>query len=124
MAKKSAYVEFITEQVSPLGEITARAMFGGYCLYCNGTVFALIADDVLYLKADDENRPDFERIGAKPFQPFPDKSETMSYYPPPAEFFDNADEMEKWAASAIAAGRRAKSSRAGRRGRAWGTAGR
>jgi DNA transformation protein len=31
------------------GRSVARRMFGGFGLYCDGVMFALIADDVLYL---------------------------------------------------------------------------
>jgi DNA transformation protein and related proteins len=106
MDRKNQYLDFLEEWLSPLGEITKKYMFGGYCLYCDGVVFALVADNALFLKADAENRPAFEAIGAPPFQPFPDKPETMSYYPPPAEFFDNADVMLEWGRAAVEAGRR------------------
>lgn len=39
----SQYIEFLKEWLAPLGEISARAMFGGHCLYCDGVVFALVA---------------------------------------------------------------------------------
>lgn len=107
MVNKSSYVEFVTERLSALGEITVRSMMGGYTLYCDGVVFAIIAGDILHLKVDAANRAEFERAGSQPFRPFPDKPGTMSYYPPPAEFFEDDDEMRRWAAGAIAAGRRA-----------------
>jgi DNA transformation protein len=101
------YLDFVTDRLAALGEITVRSMMGGYTLYCNGTVFAIIAGSVLYLKVDDGNRKDFERLGMQPFQPFPEKPGTMSYYPPPASFFEDDDEMRLWAAGAIAAGKAA-----------------
>jgi len=104
---KSRYVEFVTEKLSVMGEITSRPMMGGYTLYCDGFVFAIIAHDVLHLKVDDSNRAAFESVGMKPFQPFEDKPGTMSYYPPPASFFEDDDELKRWAAGAVAAGRRA-----------------
>jgi len=48
---------------APLG---TKRMFGGVGI-CAGELFcALVADDVLYLKADDGNRPDFEAQGLAP----------------------------------------------------------
>src|SRR5258708_2529140 len=104
---KQAYIEFLIETFSPLGEITARAMFGGHTLYCNGVVFALVANNTLYLKADDHNRPDFEALDLEAFRPFPDRPETMRYYRAPAELFDSLEGVEKWAGGAVEAGRRA-----------------
>lgn len=102
----SRYLEFVIEQLSSLGEITSRAMFGGHCLYCHGVVFALVADDELYLKVDDVNRPEFEAAGLKPFRPFPDQDVVMQYYPAPAEMFDSEAGLARWAGGAIEAGRR------------------
>jgi DNA transformation protein len=82
-------------------------MFGGFCLYCDGVVFALIDESTLYLKVDDVTRPVFERRKLKPFQPFPDQPGTMSYYPPPDAFFDNRDEMLRWGRLGLDAGLRA-----------------
>ena len=106
MPEKNQYLDFLEEWLSPLGEITNKYMFGGYCLYCDGAVFALVADNALLLKADAINRPRFEAIGAQPFRPFPDKPETMSYYPPPANFFDDSDVMLDWGRMSVEAGRR------------------
>ena len=45
MAKKSASRTFVSEVVSllaELGVVRAKAMFGGYGIYCGSTFFALI----------------------------------------------------------------------------------
>lgn len=117
MSATNQYLEFLQEWLSPLGEISARAMFGGHCLYCDGLTFALLAGNTLYLKADELSRAHFTDLGLRPFQPFPDKPEVMQYYPPPPEFFDNGEEMERWGRLAVEAARRAKA-RKGKRKRA------
>ena len=43
-------VQYIVEQAAKAGEVSAKKMFGDYCLYCNGKVIGLICDDYLYLK--------------------------------------------------------------------------
>jgi DNA transformation protein len=108
LKNQRGYVDFVLEQLSPMGEITARSMFGGHCLYCDGIVFALIGNNVLYLKTDEVNRPDFENRGLEPFQPFEDKSGVMSYYAAPPEIFEDSDAMKRWVGSAVDAGRRAQ----------------
>jgi len=110
MATNKAYLDFAVEWLSPLGSIVARAMMGGHILYCDCTVFALIANNALYLKADDQTRPRFEALGLKAFQPFPDKG-GMSYYQPPAEFFEDESSMMEWGRAAVSAGLRAKKQR-------------
>ncbi len=108
MAKSNPYLDFLVEQFAPLGEIHSRAMFGGHCLYCNGIVFALVADQAVFLKVDAVNRPAFEALGLSPFRPFPDQDAVMQYYPAPAETFETLDGLREWAGGAIAAGQRAK----------------
>jgi DNA transformation protein and related proteins len=109
-----AYLDFIVDWLSPLGAITSRSMMGGCVLYCDGVVFALLAESVLHLKVDDTTRPRFEALGLKPFQPFPDKPGTMQYYPPPAEFFEDADVMAEWGRAAVEVGKRALAKRKGK----------
>ena len=110
MAKNDPYVEFLVEQFGPLGQIHARAMFGGHCLYCDGITFAIVADQAVYLKADAVNRPAFTARGLSPFRPFPDQDLVMQYYPAPAETFESLDGLREWAGSAVAAGTRSKKS--------------
>ncbi len=47
-------------QVAP---VSARAMFGGYGLYCEGIMFALIAHATLYFKVDADNQERFTETG-------------------------------------------------------------
>jgi len=107
MPGASKYLDFLADWLAPLGQITSRPMFGGYCLYCNGVVFALVADSVLYLKVDDTTRPQFEALGLQPFRPFEDRPEGMLYYPPPPEFFEDSEAMRGWGSAAAEVGRRA-----------------
>jgi DNA transformation protein len=111
MRSKNEYLEFLLEWLSPLGELTAKSMFGGYCLYCDGVVFALVAENTLYLKVDAVTRPQFEALGLAPFRPYEDKPEVMQYYPPPVEFFENPDVMKQWGRAAAKVGRRAQTRR-------------
>ena len=104
----------------PIGHnITCRRMMGGHILYCDGVVFALIARNVLYLKVGDETRGRFQALKLEPFRPFENKDSAMSYYPPPAEFFEDPDAMLEWGRAAVGAGLRAgrKKKRAVARGK-------
>jgi DNA transformation protein len=102
------FIDHMSDLLAPLGTLRGRRMFGGYGLYCDGLFFALIANDVLYLKADDRNRPAFEAAGQRPFKPFDDKPSTLSYYPVPEEDFEDGDALLTWARGALDAALRAK----------------
>ena len=107
MPNRDTYIEFLLEQLAPLGEVTIRGMFGGHILYCDGFVFALVADDALYLKTDDHNRPDFVTRGLAAFRPYEDRADAMKYYEAPPELFEDRDALLRWGGGAVAAGRRA-----------------
>lgn len=108
MPAKDRYVEFCIEQFAPLGRVDAKYMFGGWCLYCDGTVFALVANGEVYLKGDALNIPAFEARGLKPFKPFADKPDTMKYFQAPPEIFEDPSSLKQWVGGAVEAGRRKK----------------
>ncbi len=104
MAKKVATSAFATEVVSlltELGEVRAKAMFGGHGLYCGLTFFGLIARDRLYFKVDDDSRGEFAARGMGPFSPAPRKT-MKSYYEVPREVFESDEELVRWARRAVA----------------------
>ena len=74
------FVDYVIDQLRAWGEVSARKMFGGAGLYCDGTMFGLIADDVAYLKVDDSNRDDYLGAGSSAFKPFPDNEASEIKY--------------------------------------------
>lgn len=102
------FVAFVLEQMSLLGAVRARRMFGGYGLYYGDRFFALIADERLYLKADAQSCGDFAALKLSPFVYQKNgKSYSMNYFEAPPEVFDDRDTMRLWAEKAIAAASRA-----------------
>ncbi len=99
MGVSNEFAEYLVEQLSSWGEVSVRRMFGGAGLYREGIMFAVIADDVAYLKVDDANREDFLRAGSAPFEPYPEKIKTTirTYFEIPADVLENPDELAKWA---------------------------
>ena len=99
------YLEGILQSVGP---VRTKRMFGGCGLFLDGLMFALIADNTLYFKVDDENRPDFENLGLEAFtyekkgKPF-----KLSYYQCPEEALENQDMITEWGNKAYATALRA-----------------
>lgn len=109
-----ALAEFLVEHLMPLGHATARAMFGGFGIYLDGVIVALVAEDVAYLKADAINQPDFEAAGSQPFTyDGANRTVAMSYWEIPAEVLEDPEELRTWAAKARAASLRARGAAAG-----------
>jgi DNA transformation protein len=103
------YLAYARDLLRDFEPLTTRRMFGGVGVYSGGRFFAVLADDQLYLKADDLNRPDFEREGLAPFTYArkDGRSAAMSYYPPPAAALDEPEALRPWVERALAAAGRA-----------------
>jgi DNA transformation protein len=106
LSTSTGFRRYVLDQLEELGEVTARSMFGGVGLYYKDRFFGIIAGDVLYLKVNEGNRPDFEAAGMSPFKPYPHRSGTMKYYAVPVEVLESPVELAAWARKAVAAARR------------------
>jgi DNA transformation protein len=99
--------EFTLEQLGRVAPaIRSRRMFGGVGVYSSDRFFALLDDDILYLKADDVTRPEFVAAGMPPFQPGGEGGETMSYYAVPPDLLEDAEALEPWVTRALDAATR------------------
>jgi DNA transformation protein len=102
MVGSSEFVEFIVEMLQGFGTVVAKPMFGGYGLYKDGVMFALISNDTLYFKADDISKNDFISLGMAPFSYLKNDSLCkMSYFTAPDEALDDFDLMDQWAQKAL-----------------------
>ena len=50
MATEQNTIDFLLDQLSKLGEVSTKKMFGEYCLYLSGKPVGLVCDDQLFLK--------------------------------------------------------------------------
>ena len=50
MATSQTTIEFLLDQLSSVGQVTAKKMFGEFCLYLARKPIALVCDDQLFLK--------------------------------------------------------------------------
>ncbi len=107
MAVSEDYLQFLMERLSFVSDIRSRRMFGGVGFYGGGLFFALAADNVLYIKVDDHNRPEFETAGMAAFQPYGQDSNSMQYYEVPPEVLETDQELRIWTENALDAARRA-----------------
>ena len=102
-----SHAEHILERLNRAVKVSTRRMFGGVGIYQGEQFFALIPHDALYLRVDDENRPDFEARGMEPFQSFADKPSMKAYYALPFAVLDNTIELRKWVEKSLRAAQRA-----------------
>lgn len=106
----SEFVEYLNEMFEHFGPINARRMFGGHgVLHHNDLMIALVADDVLHLKADSDSSIHFDKLKFSPFEFDKNgKKVTMSYFPAPEAIYDNPNEARIWANRAHEAALRSK----------------
>ncbi|MBK8326822.1 MAG: TfoX/Sxy family protein [Moraxellaceae bacterium] len=100
MPKKnlSDYVVFVLDTLRLLAPVSAKAMFGGYGIFKHGVMFALVIQDVLYLKASADTKTAFEAKGLVPFSyQKQGKICYLNYYQCPEEAFDDEELMYDWA---------------------------
>lgn len=104
MAGDASYIDYLQELLSGLGAVAARRMFGGYGFYHDGLIFAIVVEQRLYLKVDDETLPAFTAAGCEAWvyegrgKPVP-----TSYWSVPDEAMDSSEAMTPWARRALAA---------------------
>jgi DNA transformation protein len=107
MAQRSEFIEHLLELLHPIGHIDSRRMFGGYGLFYHGLMFALVSDDVLYLKTDVQTSATFEKQKLKAFSYNRNgKPVSLSYHEAPGETLEDSEKMCQWALNAIAAAKR------------------
>jgi DNA transformation protein len=98
----------IRELFASFGTVVVRRMFGGAGIYTQETMFALLHDGVIYLKADPHNAPAFAAENLAPFTYTTrnGKRAVMSYRRMPDRLYDDPDQLAAWAGAALAAARR------------------
>jgi len=109
MAFDQGLIDWVGEAMAPLGTVTLRKMMGGATLYLDGTIFAIVADDLLWFKADADSNAAWDAADCPRFTvTFKDgKVDTMNYRRAPDDVYDDADALRTWAALGVAAGLRA-----------------
>lgn len=106
-AATNEFINHLLDLLEPLGPVSARRMFGGYGIYLDRLMFALVADDTLYLKVDDTSRAEFVAAGLEPFRYVKQgKSYEMSYHAAPEDALEDAELLRDWARKAVDAAMR------------------
>jgi DNA transformation protein len=108
MVASDSFSEFLREQLAPLGHLTMRRMFGKTGVFCDGVMLAMVTDNTLYFRVDDDNRAIFKEAEAFPPLNYEKQGRTLdlSFWRAPERLFDEPDELVEWARVALAAARR------------------
>lgn len=103
------FADYLGELFQDFGPINVRRMFGGQGVFHDGLMIGLVADEVLYLKADAQSRQRFQEKGLDAFTyDKGGKPISMSYFQAPDEALDDPSEMQPWAVLAYEAALRSR----------------
>lgn len=107
MAYDANLVAWAEEALAPVGTVSMRRMMGACVLYLDGTIFAVVEDEI-WFKADAESAAIWDAEGCERFAiTLKDGSvEQMNYRRAPSDVYDDAEAMQRWTALALEAGLR------------------
>lgn len=103
----NSFHEFVKELFAGLGPVQIKRMFGGAGGYADGVMFLLLADDAIFLKADDALKAELRAEGCGPFvwepQSGPSAGEKLDlgYWRLPDSALDDPDEAVVWGRKAL-----------------------
>jgi DNA transformation protein len=108
MVASDTFAEFLREQLTPLGRITMRRMFGKTGVFCDGVMLGMVTENTLYFRVDEHNRETFKEAETSPPLNYRKKGETidLAFWRAPERLLDEPDELVAWARAALAAARR------------------
>ena len=91
------FVDYVVDILEQFETIAVRKMFGGFGIYKNGLMFALIAENELYFKADEDTAKYFQTYGSEPFTYDNGKKLVkMSYWKVVPEVLENHEMIKNW----------------------------
>jgi DNA transformation protein len=113
MSSSPEFAAHCAELLQPLGPVRTRRMFSGHGFYVDDLFIALIFEERLYLKTDEQTRPRFEAAGCSPFVYHKGDGEavTVSYLSAPEEAMESPHAMRPWARLAMEAALRKRNAK-------------
>lgn len=98
---KGSFGAFVLDQLSELGDVVARPMFGGAGFYLEGEFFGLLYEERLYFRVSPDTIGEYTARKMKRFAPFGGKrGESRGYYEVPVEIIESPGDLMKWARAA------------------------
>lgn len=98
-----AYLDRIIARLTQVAEVSYRRIFNGAGLYYRGVQFAIVVNDRLYFRADENSRPLFQQKGMAAFQPRVAVDVESCFFQLPDEVLDQPAELRHWVRIAIEA---------------------
>jgi DNA transformation protein len=97
---EGSFGAFVLDQLSELGGVSARPMFGGAGFYLDGEFFGILYKQRVYFRVSAQTIKDYTSRKMKPFAPFKKRGTSYGYYEVPLEILESPDDLIKWARAA------------------------
>lgn len=97
------FADYCCELLAPtVGACRWRRMFGGYGISTGGLTFALVTDELLYLKTDAQSEAAWREAGCSPFTyASRGRQVKLNYHSAPPEAMESPAAMAAWARLAL-----------------------
>ena len=96
-----SYGAFVLDQLSALGGVSAKPMFGGAGFYLDGEFFGILYRERLYFRVSADTIGEYKKRKMKAFAPFDGRrGESRGYYEVPIDILESSDDLIAWARSA------------------------
>ena len=92
---------FVLDQLTDLGTLETKSMFGGTALLIDGKAFAKVKNGALWLKVGDANRTDFVDQGMPQYSYGKDNARKLNFFKTPTDVLEDADELVVWASKSV-----------------------
>ena len=108
--KDPRFLEYVLKDVlEHIRNITYKHMFGGYGIYKNGIIFAIIAWDQLYFKVDERTVDAYKKLGSEHFTyERGGKTASLHYWTVPEEIMSDKEKIKEWVEEAVGVSRKSK----------------
>jgi len=87
--------DFVADQLTGLGEVEMRAVFGGHGIYLDGRFFGIVHKSRLYFRVSPSTVASYQARGMKEFNPY--GKPLTTYYEVPPEVQEEGAELRRWA---------------------------
>ncbi len=108
MPVTQAAIDHFIPKLAAVREITIKKMFGGLGIYADGVFFAVLDDDRLYFKVDDNNRTFYDEHQTEEWIIKGESPQVMPYREVPKTTLENPDELATTIDDAVAVALRKK----------------
>jgi DNA transformation protein and related proteins len=105
MRTKPGLASYVTEQLSFLGRISSRSIFGATGIFIEERLLGIVVDnETLYLHTGPSNREDYVMRGMPQFKPYPNAFDlTTDHHRVPPDVLSDAALLRSWGERALRA---------------------